>query len=148
MEREDILVLDLETDDLDLKKAKLKWFGAYSYLDNKFYLLKYTEVEKIKDLISRHSVFVGFNQIEYDVPILKSNKFTFNYKNQVDLLEVSRKRLPSMGIRTPNYKLKTICETLKLDEFGKGDIDYNIFKKDKWSKEEEIQIKKWNVKIF
>jgi len=36
-----ILVYDIETDSLDTSIAKVKWFGAYSYLDDKYYLIPF-----------------------------------------------------------------------------------------------------------
>ena len=146
MEREDILILDIETDSLDIDKAKLKWFGAYSYLDKEYYLLPYTKMDEIKKLLTRHSVIIGFNQIEFDNPIIErvtGIELSYNKKTNIDMLEICRKRLVNMGIEIKNYKLRTICETLKLDEFGKGDIDYKIFYKNKWSKKEIIEIKKY-----
>ena len=88
-----ILVLDIECDSLDVNKAKLKWFGAYSYTDDDYYLIPFKDNEKdIKDLIKRHRVIVGFNQKEFDNEIIKNNfndDDIFNYKTQVDLLEMS-----------------------------------------------------------
>jgi len=142
MDREDILIYDIETDGLNISESKMKWFGGYSFLDKKYYLLDYTKREEIINLIRRHSVLVGFNNKEFDNPILtKDYNKSLLYKNIIDLLEVSKKRLPSMNIKNSNFKLKTICDTLELDEFGKGDIDYNIFKKDNWTKKEQIEIK-------
>ena len=146
MERNDILILDIETNSLDIDKAKLKWFGAYSYLDKEYYLLPYTKMDEIKKLLTRHSVIIGFNQIEFDNPIIEREtkiELSYNKKTNIDMLEVCRKRLVNMGIEIKDFKLKTICETLKLDEFGKGDIDYKIFYKNKWNKEEIIEIKKY-----
>ena len=143
MDREDILIYDLETDGKD-NKSNMKWFGAYSYLDKEYYLLDFNKGEEILNLLKRHSILVGFNNIEFDNPILTRDcENLLKYKNIIDLLEVSKKRLPSMGISPPNFKLKTICETLKLDEFGKLEIDYKIFQKDEWNEDEVIEIKKY-----
>lgn len=75
VEKSDVLVLDIETNSLDVYDAKLKWFGAYSYIDNKYYLLDYTQKSDITKLISRHSVIVTFNGNEYDIPILQNNGY-------------------------------------------------------------------------
>jgi DNA polymerase elongation subunit (family B) len=143
MERSDILIFDIETDSLDIESAKVKWFGAYSYFDKEYYLLDYTKKQEIQKLLDRHSVLVGFNSNQFDLPILENNNFKISKKNKIDLLSISKIRLPSMKRGCPNYKLKTICNFLNLDEFGKGDIDYNIFKKDKWNKNEIVEIKKY-----
>jgi DNA polymerase elongation subunit (family B) len=142
MENKSVLVYDIETDGLDVEICKCKWFGAYSYSDNEYYLLPYTEMDYIKRLIARHEVLIGFNNIEFDNMILENqHNISFKYKNVIDLLEVSKKRLINMGIKMKNFKLRTIVQTLKLDDSGKGDIDYSILCKDEWSKEETISIK-------
>jgi len=155
-----ILVYDIETDSLDTEQAKMKWFGAYSYIDEEYYLIPFEGNEKdIRDLIKRHSILVGFNNKEYDNPIIKNNfddDDIFEYKVILDLLEMSapkggkdygqyrKNRLAQMGIKLKNFSLKNIIEKLKLDEDGtKGDIDYKIFQKDEWTSEEITEIKKY-----
>ncbi len=144
MDREDLLIYDIETDSLDILTAKCKWFGAYSYLDKEYYLIPGNNIEEIKKLLFRHSVLIGFNNVEFDNPIIINN-YTIDLRNKtiIDLYQVSKKRLPFMGIDVSNFKLKTIIKKLGLDEFGKGDIDYKIFQKDNWGKEEIIEIKKY-----
>jgi len=139
---EDILVYDIETDGLDTSTANLKWFGAYSYLDDEYYLLPYTKRDEILTLLRRHSKLVGFNTIEFDNPITERfSGIQLSHKNNIDLLHISKKRMPSMGIDIKNFKLKTICDELKLCETSKGDIDYRIFMKDVWTIQEQIEIK-------
>jgi len=151
----DVGIIDIETDSLDTTKAKLKWFGMYSYIDDEYYLLPCTEEDKIKQLLQRHRVFVGFNNKEFDNPIIKNNGYNIDYKVLVDLLEMSgqksnseygknfKNKLIQMGIDIKSFSLKNIIEVLKLDDINKGDIDYKIFQKDKWSKKETIEIKKY-----
>ena len=155
-----ILVYDTETDSLDTEIAKLKWFGAYSYLKDEYILLPFKGNEKeIRAIISQHKIFVGFNNKEFDNPIIKNNvnsETIFDYKVQIDLLEISapkggknygkfrKNRLAQMGIKMKSFTLKNIIEKLKLDKDGtKGDIDYKIFQKDEWTPEEVIEIKKY-----
>lgn len=158
-----ILVFDIETDSKNKDVAKLKWFGAYSYLDKKYYLLDYTNKKQIKELIRTHKTLIGFNNKHYDQPIienyLREDVFmlgeVFKYKIVLDLYEISAPRgnngyglnnkgkLPQVNIKLKNYSLKNIIEALKLDKINKGDIDYNIFKKNKWIQKEIIQIKKY-----
>ena len=150
-----ILVYDIETDSLNIDKAKVKWFGAYSYLDDKYYLFDHTKNCQIKDLISKHKVLVGFNNKNYDNPILENYGIDFKYKILVDLYEISapkgdngyglynKNKLPQMGYKLKKYLMKSIIESLGLDESSKGDIDYNVFKKDNWSEEEIKEINKY-----
>ncbi len=155
----DILIYDIETDSLDTNKAKLKWFGAYSLKENKYYLFdcvntKYV-FQQIETLINNHKVLVGFNNKNYDNPILEKFGIIFDYKIIIDLFEISapkgaggfgknnKNRLQSIGIKLKSFSLKNIADVLKLDNNSKGDINYNIFKKDKWNKKEQTEIKKY-----
>lgn len=155
------LVFDIETDSPNPEVANLKWFGAYSYKDGKYYMYDYTQKSLIEQLIKQHKYVIGFNNKSFDQPITERylEEEVFNpqetYKVILDLWEVlsppgrkgfgeyNKNRLVEMNIKLENYKLKTICDYLKLDDFGKGDIDYNIFKKDNWTKEEIQEIKKY-----
>jgi len=155
-----ILIIDTETDSLDTHTAKIKWFGAYSYQNDEYYLIPFKGNEKdIKQLIKQHRVIVGFNQKEFDNLIIENNlddDEIFKYRTQVDLLEMSaapiskkygknrKNRLAQMGIKLKSFTLKNIIENLKLDEDGtKGDIDYKIFQKDEWTDEEITEITKY-----
>lgn len=157
-----ILVYDTETDSLDINKAKVKWFGAYSYLYNHYYLFPFEGNEKeIRKLLEDHKVLVGFNNKEYDNPIIENSLQddrgeTFEYKVLIDLLEISapkggsgfgknrKNKLAQMGIKLKSHSLKNIIENLKLDDSGtKGDIDYKIFQKDSWTPEESAEIRKY-----
>lgn len=139
-----ILIYDIETDGLDVSKSKCKWFGAYSYRYDKYYLLPYTDMKEIKALMRGHKVLVGFNNKEFDNEILyRQHEVEFKYKNIIDLYMVSKQRLAIMGYEMQDYKLKTIIDVLKLANDSKGEIDFNIFKKDIWDKKEEVDIKKY-----
>lgn len=158
----DILVYDSETDSTYSEKVNMKWFGAYSYKTKEYYLFDCCEreddvvLEQIKKLIKDHKVLVGFNNKQFDNTIMERYGISFEYKVVVDLWEISapkgnrgagnhnKNKLSEMGIiNLKNYKLKTIIETLKLDDKNKGDIDYKIFQKNKWTEEETKEIKKY-----
>jgi DNA polymerase elongation subunit (family B) len=152
------LVLDIETNSQDTNKAQLKWFGGYSADDDKYYLFDYTQKEEIKKLIKEHKYICGFNIKNFDNPIIENflGEDCFEYKIILDLWEClapkgrdgfgkyNKNRLASMGYTNlKNYKLKTIIQELKLDNENKGEIDYDIFKKDTWNKIEQDEIKKY-----
>ncbi len=143
-----VLVYDIETDSLETDEANLKWFGAYSYKNDEYYVLDYTQKEDILRLLSQHKVYVGFNNEEFDNPILErmDDTINFTYSPIADLYKISKRRLKQMRIELKNHKLKTIVKELNLDDDGKGDIDYNIFKKDLWSKKEREEIKSYLIK--
>lgn len=151
----DVLIYDLETDSLNVEEAKLKFFGAYSYIDECYYLLKWTEEVKIKELLERHRVLVSFNGKNFDNPILVNNGYDIEnkYKIFVDLYEISaqkgtgsfghhnKNKLIQMGIDIKQFTLRNINDVLKLDENTKGDIDYKIFQKNEWTEDEIREIK-------
>ena len=144
LKNQSILVYDIETNGLDVNKAECKWFIAYSYKNDKHYCLPYTAMTAIKKLIKGHNKLIGFNNREFDNAILTNqHEVDFKYKNIIDMCEISRKRLPTMGIRVLNYKMKTIVDTLKLPGGSKGEIDYKIFQKDEWNDEEIKEIEKY-----
>jgi DNA polymerase elongation subunit (family B) len=133
----------------------VKFFGAYSYIDDAYYLLKGTEVKEIKLLLERHRVLVSFNGKAFDNPILINNGYDIEnkFKIFIDLYEISaqkgsgsfghynKNKLIQMGIDIRSFTLKNIINVLKLDEVSKGEIDYKIFQKDEWSIEELKEIK-------
>jgi hypothetical protein len=160
--KKSILIYDIETDSLDIQTANMKWFGAYSYLKDKYYWYQFPQDKKeIISLIESHKVLVGFNIKDFDNEIIEANlkleENIFEYKVLVDLLEISapkagknygahrKNRLTMMGYKLKNYTLKNIIELLKLDKDigSKGDIDYNIFKKETLTKEEIDEIIKY-----
>jgi len=132
-----ILIYDIETNGLDVLTAECKWFIAYSYKNDKTYCLPYTAMNIIQKLLKGHNKLIGFNNKNFD-DLIMNNQHDSNIPHwkSIDLLNISKQRLPIMGIKTPNYKLKTIVDTLKLPGGSKGEIDYNIFKKDEWNDEE------------
>lgn len=138
-----ILIVDIETDSLDVKSAKLKWFGAYSFLEDKYYEISCNDKKgKITSLLQRHKNIITFNGNEFDIPIIERNLKIKMYQNKIDLLTISRQRLPTMGVKVKDYSLRTIAKELKLNE-SKGSIDYTILQKDNWSSEEENTIREY-----
>jgi DNA polymerase elongation subunit (family B) len=151
----DVLIYDIETDSLNIDIAKVKFFGAYSYIDDQYYLLKGTETKEIKELLERHRILVSFNGKAFDNPILINNGYELEnkFKIFIDLYEISapkgsgnfghynKNKLIQMGVEIKKFGLKNIINILKLDEASKGDIDYKIFQKDEWSNEELKEIK-------
>lgn len=151
----DVLIYDIETDSLDIKKAKVKWFGAYSYLFDKYYSIPFNK-KIIQDILNKHRVFVGFNNKGFDNLILENNGCAIgDYKIVIDLLEISapkgnsdynryfKNKLKQMGIDINKFSLKEIVKVLELDNKNKGDIDYKIFQKNMWNREEVIKIKEY-----
>ena len=151
----DVLIYDIETDSLDTKNATCKFFGAYSYKYGKYFIFHREEKQQIQKLIDNHKVLVGFNNKSFDGPIMENitNRFNLTYKICFDCMTVlynfktrkpNRETMIVVNGKTlqellPNHKLKTVCETLGFP-ITKGDIDYKIFQKSEWTKEELKEI--------
>ena len=151
----DVLIYDTETNSLDTSTAEVKFFGAYSYKYCKYFIFHKEEKQQIQKLIDDHKVLVGFNNRNFDRPIMENfiNQFSLTYKICFDCMAVLynfKKRRPnretmiivngkSLQSSLPNHKLKTVCETLGF-RFTKGDIEYSIFQKDSWTEEELKEI--------
>lgn len=156
-----VLIYDIETDSQKPSEANLKWFAAETHNNSEEHILDYTEKEEIRSLIKDHKYIIGFNNKHFDNPITENflEEDCFEYKIILDLWEClapkgnggfgkfNKNRLAQMGYTDlPDYKLKTIIEVLGLDKENKGDIDYNIFKKNSWTPEEIKQIKYYSKK--
>lgn len=150
-------IIDVETDSTDSNVAKLKYFGGLDCDTGEVTMLPYTANIQITDYIKKHKVLIGFNLKGYDVKVLENYGVSLKYKVIVDLYEAlappgdngygakNKDRLSDInpGLKFMNYKLKTIIQTLDLDDEGKGEIDYNIFKKDEWDNKEKEEIEKY-----
>ena len=167
--KKNVLIFDLETSshypdgrevnirsDFEsyIKFAKMKWFGAYSYLHDKEYFLTFNQSQEIMTLLAEHNTLCGFNSEEFDFPILVNNGYidvekkylqidcktilgTANFKNKQGYANKNRAAL--MEYKLKDNHLRTMAETMKLD-FLKGNIDYVIFHKSTWTVEEEKEI--------
>jgi len=171
--KKSIIVLDIETcasssngEPIDIgtnfeeyvKRAKVKFVGAYSYKYDKLVCdVVSGNEELIKNFIAEHDIIVGFNNEEFDVPILYNNNLMDDDKRfmQVDELIILgssvyqrhdglsfKNRGAYMGYKFPRNSLKEIAKTMQV-ETQKGDIDYTIFFKNEWTKEEYDDIIKY-----
>lgn len=169
----DCLVFDIETSahypdgreisimaDFDgyVEHAICKWIGIYSYKYNKEYYLQVSEhYDLIKSLFADHDILIGFNNEEFDYPIIKNNGFVEpdKYYIQVDCMKIMgassfkdkhgfkyKGRGELMDYKFKNNKLATMAEVMELD-FQKGDIDYQIFAEVEWTQEQKVEIVKY-----
>jgi len=70
---------------------KIKWIGMYSYLTEKYYEIKYLGNEDlIKEFIAKHKIIVGFNNLDFDDPIMCNNNAfpEKGYRNSVDIMKI------------------------------------------------------------
>jgi len=155
----DVLIYDIETRTFgkpDSSKDLLRIFGCYSYKTDKYYLL--TDKQQIQKIIDAHRFLVGFNNAGtkfepgYDNPVLIREGINFKYKTIIDLRNIFRQRASQMKIKKGmlgdllmEFSLDFISKMIGIvdDKEGKMDIDYSIFQKDTWSKEETELISKY-----
>lgn len=147
---DDVLVYDIETKTFgkpDSTVDRLRVFGCYSYKTGKCYML--TKKEDIQNIINKHKFLVGFNNKDYDNPILVREGFLLKYKIIIDLRELISKRSGSIKIKEGllenimmEENLDYITKLLGLvdDSTGKKEIDYKLFQKDIWTPEEKAEI--------
>ncbi len=151
-----ILCYDIETATAgpkpDADKDTLKLFGYYSYKINKYGIVPYTDKEAIQKIIDKHKFLVGFNNEKYDDPILKREGISLEYKRIIDLRKIIKQRAGGMitkkgmlGNVLMKYSLDYITRFLDLvdDKTAKDEIDYNIFKKSHWTKEEVTKMREY-----
>jgi DNA polymerase elongation subunit (family B) len=136
-------------------KAKCKFIGFYSYKYKKEY---YFDVEKsfykIKQLIAEHKFLIGYNNEEFDFPIIVNNGLIDDIKKfiQVDCMKIIcassfkdrngykyKGRGDLMGYKFKNNSLECVAQTLDV-EFKKGKIDYKIFAKECHTEQEKNEI--------
>lgn len=152
----EVLCYDIETETAGARpnayKDRLKIFGFYSYKIDKIGLIPFTDKKAIQKVIDNHKFIVGFNNENYDDPILKREGISLEYKRIIDLRKILKQRAGSMmtkkgmlGNVLMKYSLDYITRFLDLvdDDSAKGEMDYNILKKDTWTKQEIKEIKEY-----
>lgn len=135
------LILDLETDSLDIKKANIKWIGMYSGNTKKYEILPYNEKNKrlLMNRIFKHKFIITYNGDNFDIPILLNHKIISKqhlFKNKhlyksIDLYQLTKKRATLIFAEGfESLKLKHVIKKLfPNDNEEKDDIDYSIFYK-------------------
>jgi hypothetical protein len=147
-----ILIFDIECKNKGYADAawdELRFFGAYSYKTNKHYVVPWTEKDFIQKMINAHRFVVGFNILEYDIPVLKRCGYSLEYKKIIDLQKIFKDRVGAMSTKKGQlneeiikFSLDFITQFLDLadSETGKSEIDYSIFNQMTFSKEDMDKI--------
>jgi DNA polymerase elongation subunit (family B) len=148
MNTHEFLVLDLETTSIKVEDAIIKVFGAYDPLEDKYYIYKWNDesLVKVMQLFETYKILITFNGIQYDMPLLEKHGVPVKNYKHIDVYNIFKYKRTALlrknGFRS--YSLKSLLETLELDsDGGKGIIDYEIFKKDSWTKIEQEEIIKY-----
>lgn len=135
----DILVYDIETTALAPSEGRIKRVGFWSYKYNKYVAL--SNPQKIINYINEHDVLVGYNHIEFDNMWVEAYCGKIKVKQNVDMLEVMRKRAPNMKVKFKSFSLKNVCDTLGMG--AKGDIDLSVLMAETNTPEEKVEIDKY-----
>ena len=163
MKGESTLIYDIETKTFgkpDANKDKLKVFGGYSYLTDKYYCL--TDPNDIRKIFKAHKNIVGYNHIKYDNTVLYNNNFNdivgvnkygdgyIKGRIDIDLLKIIRDRASAMKVnggllqdQLMSFSLDFVTKTLGLVDNNDGkikDFDYDILKKEHLSSKDMKEI--------
>lgn len=135
------LVMDLETSGLDTKTCDVSIMGAYDPQLDKFFLWKWSDraKEKTIDLFNQYDCVLTFNGDGFDWPILERLGVT-KFSLKVDVMKLYRCRGTLMrygGFKS--HRLTSLANDMELvQEHGdKGDIDYKLFQRSNWTREEQ-----------
>ena len=152
--KEEVLIYDIETATAGARpnpeRDSLRFFGYYSYKIGKGGIIPYTDKAAIQRVIDKHKFMVGFHNEGYDDVVLKRSGISLEYKRIIDLRKIFKTRAGSMvtkkgllGNKLMKYSLDYITRFLDIvdENSAKDDIDYNVFKKQSWTKEEIDKIK-------
>lgn len=139
------LVVDTETTSKNPDLADLKVFGAYDIELDKYFIIKYDNNSKyLQSIVEQYDWIITFNGVNYDIPVLDRHKISVPYWKIIDIYQIFKKRTTMIKADGfDSFSLRNLIAELGLDEVGKGDIDYNIFLKEKWTKEEQEEIIKY-----
>jgi len=145
------VILDIETDSVDPNTANPKVIGLMDVQTEKIFIWKFDyknktdDMIKLQDKLNEYDCIITYNGEKFDIPILERFGLVIPRWKHKDLFVILKYRRPTLIFKTvpESFSLKNIIKHLKLDDVGKGDIDYDIFKKDIWTPEEQWEIVKY-----
>lgn len=159
------LIFDIETwaedangEPIDIRRnpdeyvhsAKVRWLGMYSMKYNKYQAVEMSkaDIPKLIKFINEHDCLVGFNNLQFDTPIMMNNHLLpEKFMHQLDCMVIlgtdkyrgHKNRSAQMGVSFKGNSLRAMAEAFGCDT-QKGDIDYEVFRKTEYSDEERQQI--------
>ena len=142
MKEKEILICDIETTSLKVGEAVIRVFGAYDPYENKFYIYKWNDyfLSKVMQLFATYKILVTFNGVKYDMPILERHGVPIKEYNHIDVMQIFKNKRKKMIRREgfTSYSMKNLIIALGLDADGsKEDMDYELFKKEHWTPQEQ-----------
>jgi len=134
-----ILFLDIETNSLSIEKAKIRALGISS-LNGEHQLINISELQKE---LNKYNFLCGFNIHNFDIPILTRFGIDFTNIKTLDLYDIVKKRENVLFPKeSPRLNLATLVEKFNIGK--KFEFDFEILKKEKFTKEEQIKIKEYS----
>ena len=124
-------------------KDTFKYMGAYDYDTEQYYFLN--DHEEIRALFKKHRVIIGFNSKYYDEPVMKRAGLWVGHQLHLDVREIIKKRANLLGCKYESKSLANLAKFFKL-ETGKGELDYDLLKKDVNTPEETALIKDYTLR--
>lgn len=145
MTSKEFLIVDLETTSVKVDDAIIRVFGAYDPIENKFFIYRWSDAAlvKVMELFETYKVIITFNGTKYDLPIMERHGIPIGNYKHIDIYQIYKYKRTSLIRRKgfESYSLAALLRTLGLDiDGGKGVIDYEVFKKDAWTKIEQEKI--------
>jgi len=140
------LIYDIETKTQGRPNPKIDEYKVFGYYDvdaDKKGVI-FNDIDAVKKLIRKHKILIGFNNKNYDNPILERVGINFNYHIIIDLYQIFKNKAGIMGLNLKSYSLANIAKHLKFSEKEEG-FDYDILKKDEWTESEKEKIKKYTI---
>lgn len=140
MNDKEFLIVDLETTSVKVDEAVIRVFGAYDPLENKFFIYRWNDAAlvKVMELFETYKLLVTFNGAHYDMPILERHGVPVGNYRHIDVFNIFKHKRTSLIRKRgfASYSLSALLKELELDG-EKGTIDYEIFKREQWTKEEQ-----------
>lgn len=135
-----LLICDLETTSKDAGMAEIKVFSAYDPTLDKYYIYKWGDLTLAKcyELFNEYEYIITFNGTRYDMPILVRHGMPLP-KKHIDIYQIIKYTRKTLMPKITEYSLDALSQQL-LGIKIKGEIDYEIFKKDTWTDKEQQEI--------
>lgn len=131
-----VLIFDIETTSLDIDEAITRVVGVRTNKSDKVHCIWAKDFRKLKRAIRGADFIVGYNQDNYDIPVLMNehNKL-FKYGStmtgkSIDLKKVVEARESTFGVPfLDGFSLDAVCKTLGLSR-KQDDFDYKLLRKE------------------
>jgi uracil-DNA glycosylase family 4 len=138
--REKLLIIDIETDaSVDVENAKVRFLGAYSFPDKELTITR--DKAEMQSLIDRHTHLIGYNNREFDLPILKNNGIDSIGKVVVDLYQGMKARGRKEVMKLDKLEREGLDDVVAHLGLGtKMDFDYQLLKKTPPYSDEEMKL--------